>query len=303
MTKLRFGPYSVETTNTDKILFPKSGITKGDVIDYYQRIADTMMRHLRERPLSLQRFPDGITGEGFFQKDIPDYFPDWIDRVKVEKKGGSNIQVVCNNAATLVYLANQACLTPHVWLSSARALDRPDRLVFDLDPPGGEFAPVRQSAKLIVDVLKDLELPVYVQTTGSRGLHIVVPIDASESYDSVREFARKIAGIMVHDNPELMTVEQRKDKRGNRVFIDTGRNAYGQTMVTPYALRAHEGAPIATPIELEELDDSSLNPRRFNLKNIFRRMARRKDPWFGIGRTAKSLKDARRYLKEITHSE
>lgn len=302
MAKLRFGPYSVETSNTDKVFFPQSGITKGDVIDYYQRIADTMMRHLRDRPLSMQRFPDGIAGDSFFQKEVSDYFPDWIDRIKVKKEGGRNTQVVCSNAATLVYLANQACLTPHVWLSGADRLDNPDRMVFDLDPSGGEFEPVRKSAKLLIGVLKGLELPVYAQTTGSRGLHIVIPIDGSEGFDPVRKFAQTIAEIMVNDHPDLMTVEQRKDKRGNRVFVDTGRNAYGQTMVAPYAIRAHEGAPIATPVELEELDDSHLNPRRYNLKNIFRRMSRRKDPWFGIGRTAKSLKDARRYLKEITHS-
>lgn len=303
MTKLRFGPYSVETSNTEKIFFPDSGITKGDVIDYYQHIADTMMRHLRDRPLNMQRFPDGITDDGFFQKEISDYFPEWIDRIKVRKQGGSNTQVVCNNAATLVYLANQACLTPHVWLSSIRSLDNPDRLVFDLDPSGPEFAAVRQATRLIVDFLKDLELPVYVQTTGSRGLHVIVPIDGSEGYESVRKFARNIAGIMAHDYPDLLTVEQRKDKRDAPVFIDTGRNAYGQTMVTPYAIRALAGAPIATPIELDELDDPRLNAQRYNLGNIFRRMARRKDPWFGIGRTAKSLKDARRYLKRITHSE
>lgn len=303
MAKLRFGPYSVETSNTDKEFFPKSGITKGDVIDYYQRIADPMMRHLRGRPLSMQRFPDGITGKSFFQKEISDYFPDWIDRVKVSKEEGSNTQVVCNNAATLVYLANQACLTPHVWLSPADSLDNPDRLVFDLDPSTDDFSPVRKAARLTIDVLKDLGLPVYVQTTGSRGLHIVVPIDGSEGFDPVREFAGNIADVMVHDHPELLTTEQHKNKRGDRVYIDIGRNAYGQTMVSPYAIRPLENAPIATPLELDELDDSSLNARKYNLKNIFRRMSRRKDPWFGIGRTARSLSDARRRLARITHSE
>ena len=170
MATLQFGRYTVETSNTDKIFFPGEKITKGDVIEYYHKIADYMLPHLKDRPLAMQRFPDGLGGESFFQKDISDYFPDWIDRTKVRKEDGSVTQVVCNNTATLVYLANQACLTPHVWLSKVDKLDYPDRLVFDLDPPSDDFAPVRDAAQLALELFDELRLSVFVQTTGSKGV-------------------------------------------------------------------------------------------------------------------------------------
>jgi bifunctional non-homologous end joining protein LigD len=299
MATLKFGKYTVETSNTDKVFFPDEKITKGDVIEYYHKIADSMLPYLKNRPLAMQRFPDGLDGESFFQKDISDYFPGWIDRMKIRKEDGSVTHVVCNNTATLVYLANQACLTPHIWLSRVDKLDYPDRLVFDLDPPSDDFASVRDAAQLALELFDELKLSVFVQTTGSRGVHLVVPLAAGEKFDAVRDFAQKAAQSLVDDHGDSLTVEQRKDKRGNRVFIDTNRNAYGQLMVAPYSVRARKGAPVATPIEREELGNSDLTSQSYTLKNIFRRLGQRDDPWSGMARSAQSLKDARRKLEKM----
>ncbi len=296
MRRLRFGRYTVETSNEEKVLFPESGFTKGDLIEYYRRIADTMLPHLRNRTLSLQRFPDGLGSDGFFQKQAGDYFPDWIERVKIKKEGGENVQVVIANAATLVYLANQAMTTPHVWLSRRDRLHHPDRLVFDLDPPTDDFAQVRDAAEAMLNLLDDLGLPTFIQTTGSRGVHIVVPLDRSEDFDSVREFARRVADQVAGESPDRFTTAIRKEKRSGRLFIDVNRNAYGQTAVAPYAIRARENAPIATPIRRDELDRTDLDARSYTIDNIFHRLGNIQDPWEGINRRAVSLENARKKL-------
>jgi bifunctional non-homologous end joining protein LigD len=170
-------------THPDKVLFPADGYTKADLVAYYRRVADVMVPHLRGRPLMLQRLPDGIGGAGFYQKDAGDYFPEWIRRVEVSKEGGRVTHVVCDDEATLAYLAGQACITPHVWLSRADRLEYPDRLVFDLDPSGSDFAAVRATARELRELLDELGLVPFVQTTGSRGLHVVVPLDRSADFD------------------------------------------------------------------------------------------------------------------------
>ncbi len=300
MAEHKIGKYTIETSNEDKEVFPDAGLTKGNVIDYYEKIAGVMLPYLKDRTVSMQRFPDGIGTKGFYQKKAGGYFPDWIDTVSVKKEGGANTQVVINKAATLVYLANQAMLTPHIWLSRTDKLDHPDRLVFDLDPPDDDFTPVREAAKKVCHFLDDeLGLPVFVQTTGSRGLHVVVPLDRSAGFDSVREFAQDAAKILAGRHPDTLTVEVRKNKRQGRLFLDTARNAYAQTFVAPYALRPRAGAPVATPLELEELKDPKLHARRFTVKNIFRRLGGREDPWKGMNRRAVSLKKARKKLDGI----
>ena len=300
MGKISFGKYTVETSNEDKTFFPDEDLTKGDLIEYYRKIADAILPHLRNRTLSMQRFPDGIQKSGFYQKEAGDYFPDWVKTVKIKKEGGSNTQVVIDKTATLVYLANQAMVTPHVWLSKIDKLDYPDRLVFDLDPPGDGFAPVRKAAKKLVAFLDDeLGLPVFVQTTGSRGLHVVVPLDRSADFDTVRAFAQDAAKVLADRNSDELTVEVRKNRRRGRLFLDTARNAYAQTFVAPYSVRARSGAPVATPLGLEELGDSRLHAQKYTIRNIHRRLARRKDPWAKINRRAVSLKKAEKNLKAV----
>lgn len=290
MTARRYGPYTVDTAHERKVLFPDAGITKGDLIDYYDRIADVILPHMRGRPVTMHRFPDGIEEEGFYHKNVSDYFPGWIKRVTVERKEGGAIEhVLCENAATLVYLADQACITPHVFLSRADRLDVPDRLVVDLDPSDGNFEEVREAARICAQRFQEAGLAVFLQLTGSRGIHVVAPIERGPGFDAVRKVARSLAGQLAEEHPKLLTVEQRKEKRGRRVYLDTARNAYAQTMVTPYAVRSRPGAPVATPITLEELEDSDLSPRKYTIKNVFRRLARIYDPWKGMGRKARSL--------------
>jgi bifunctional non-homologous end joining protein LigD len=299
MGKIRMGRYSITTSKTDKILFPDDDITKGELINYYRRISDVILPHLKQRPLSLERFPDGIHKSGFFQKQIGDYFPDWIDRVKIPTSADSKTQIVCNKAATLVYLANQACITPHTWLSRSDSLKKPDRLIFDFDPSGDGFDKVRKAALLMAELLDDLGLRVYAQVTGSEGVHLVVPLMEKHSYDAVRNFALDAASYLERDHSGLVTTEQRKAKRGDRVFIDTLRNAYGQTAVAPYAVRARKRAPVAAPIELEELAKSSLEPDKYTIKSIFRRLSHRNDPWRAIDRHKQSLERAAKQLRAL----
>jgi bifunctional non-homologous end joining protein LigD len=293
----------IEISHPDKLLYPDAGIPKHLVVDYYRRIAERMLPYVRGRPISMQRFPDGLGKEGFYQKEVPHYFPDWIDRVEVPKKeGGRVVQVTIESAATLVYLANQGCLTPHVWLSRKDRLEYPDRLIFDLDPPGrgeGEFRRVIEAARELVELLDRLGLRPFPMTTGSRGLHITVPLDASEPFDRVRAFARRVAEHLAERRPKRYTTETRKAERGRRLFLDYLRNGYGQTGVAPYALRARSGAPVATPLSLHELDRGDLSSHSYRLSNIFRRLAHKEDPWRDIDEHARSLDEARGRLEEL----
>jgi len=299
MTKLNVDGQTIEISNKDKLFFPDAGITKGDLIDYYRRIAQTILPYMQERPLSMQRFPDGIEGEGFYQKQVPDYFPDWIDQVsvKVKEDETEQFQVVCNNAATLVYLANQACITPHLWLSRQDKLDYPDRLIFDLDPPGDDFESVRFAAQLLREALEEVGLTPLVMTTGSRGLHVVTPLDRQADFDSVRAFARELVELLANREPDRLTVEPRKNKRKGRLFLDYLRNAYAQTATAPYAVRAKPGAPVATPLDWHELNNSELHSQQYNLGNIFRRLSQKTDPWQGKMDQTGSLAQAQRQFK------
>lgn len=291
--------HEIELSNLDKVLFPKSGLTKGDLVAYYRGIANVALPHYRDRPLTMQRFPDGIAEEGFFQKQVPDHFPDWIDRVELDKQDGTVTHAVANSAATLVYLANQGCITPHLSLARRDRPDNPDRLIFDLDPSDNDFAKVREAAKQLKSLLDELELASFVQTTGSRGLHVVLPLDRAADFDAARDLALALAECLSARHPDALTVEQRKVKRENRVFLDYLRNAYGQTAVAPYAVRAIEGAPVATPLRWDEVNAADLDARSYTTDNIFRRLAQVDDPWSGMAQNACSVATARRRLSKV----
>ncbi len=255
MSRRRFGRHVVETSNEDKVLFPNDGVSKGDLIDYYDAVADHMLPWLRERPLVMQRFPDGIEEQGFYHKQVTEHFPDWIQTVEVEKTGGEKQElVVCKTRATLAYLTNLGCLTLHPWLCRTDRLEQPDQLVVDLDPPSlGNFGAVRDAAWVCRDLFDELGLPTFVKTTGSKGLHVLVPLDRKADFDSVRAFARNAMALLAARQPDALTTEVRKDKRKGRVFLDVARNGYAQTAVAPYSVRPLPGAPVATPIAWEEL--------------------------------------------------
>ena len=294
---IRIGRRQIEISRPEKILFPADGITKGDLVEYYARIAPRMLPHLRNRPLTLERYPDGIRTKRFFQKEVSSYFPSWIRRVTVKKAGGTVTHVVCNDTATLVYLANQACITPHIFLSRVDKLEHPDQLVFDLDPQDEDFAPVRSTARAFKHLLDDLELPAFIKSTGSRGLHIVVPLRRTQAFDSVRQFARELARIVAGQAPEERTVEQLKVNRGRRVFIDTNRNGYAQLVAPAYAVRPRDGAPISVPLSWHELDSKDLRPDSVNIRTIFDRLDSAGDPWTAFWRSAVSLSKARKKLE------
>ena len=301
--RLRFGRYSVELSSLDRVLFPDSGVTKGELVEHYRTVAERMVPHLRGRPVSMQRFPSGIQAEGFFQKSAPDYFPAWISRARVAKEGGTVEHVVCDNAATLVYLANQGCITPHVWLSRIDRIDHPDRLIFDLDPSGDDFATVRFAAERLRELLGEIGLDPFPLATGGRGLHLVIPLDRSADFDAVRSFARDVAGALAARHPDRLTVEVRKNKRRGRVFLDVLRNAYAQTAVPPFAVRARKGAPVAVPLAWEELRNPRLRGNAWTVRSLPDRLAKSGDPWKGFARRARSLRGPRRRLERILAAE
>ncbi len=295
------GKFKVNITNPDKILFPKDKITKSDLVNYYNKIGSIMLHYTKDHPLTMLRFPQGIHQQGFYHKDAPDFFPDWIKKISVERKEekGKVHYVVANNVATLVYLANYGCITPHLWLSKVDKLDYPDRMIFDLDPSDEKsFKILKETAKKLKKILEDIGLHPFVMTTGSRGLHITTPIKRTHTFDEVKKFAQDIAQIAIQDDPENLTMQVRKEKRGKKIFIDTLRNDFGATAVAPYAIRAIDKAPIATPLKWKELDDPKLTSQKYNISNIFKRINKIGDPWQGFDKYAASIKNAQRLLKK-----
>jgi bifunctional non-homologous end joining protein LigD len=295
---------TVELSNTAKVLFGADGITKGDLIEYYLAVAGAMVPLLKDRPVSMTRFPDGICDDGIVQKNVPAYFPDWITRARVRKEGGSLRQVVCDKPATIVYLANQACIELHAFLSRLDHIREPDQLIFDLDPPdAGRFGDVRVCALRLRELLTgELGLPAFAKTTGGKGIHVHVPLNARQDFDTVREFARQAADVLAARNPDLVTTEQRKDKRGPRIYLDIMRNAYAQLAIAPYSVRARPGAPVATPLSWDELDDETLRPGWFTLRTVpdrIRRDRRAGGPWAGLSRRRTGLARAQESLRRL----
>jgi bifunctional non-homologous end joining protein LigD len=296
---IRVDGREIEVSRPEKVLFPEDGITKGDLIEYYARIAPHMLPHLSDRPLTLERYPNGIQSKRFFQKEVSSYFPSWIRSVTVPKAGGTVTHVVCNDTATLVYLANQACITPHIFLSRTDKLEVPDQLVFDLDPQGDDFEPVRTTALDFKQLLDELALPAFLKTTGSRGLHVVVPLRRREKYDAVRGFAREVAALIVSQAPQDRTMEQLKANRGSRVFIDTNRTGYAQLVAPAYAVRARKGAPVSVPLAWSELRKRNLRSNDFTIRNLFQRLETIPDPWADFWKSGVSLTGARRHLARL----
>jgi bifunctional non-homologous end joining protein LigD len=281
---------TVKLSHPDKVMFPKGKITKQELFDYYGKVARLMLPLIKNRPISQLRYPQGIKGEGFFQKNAPQGMPQWVKTEKVAREERDAIHMVlCNDKSTLLWLANQDCITPHIWLSKIDKPDFPDRMIFDLDPPPKKgFGVVVKAALKLKEVLeKEYGLKTFVTTTGSKGLHVVVPIKRTRHFNEVRAFARSIAEKMVEAEPKKYTLESRIAKRGGRIYIDVVRNAKGQTVMAPYAVRPKEGAPVATPLFWKELEDPKLKSTSFNIRNIDQRL--KKNPWAGIDKAAKAL--------------
>src|SRR5881398_3393377 len=243
--------HQITISNPDKVMFPADGITKGDLVAYYQRVAERMLPHVRGRPLHMNRYPSGIGHIAIQQKRIPDSFPTWIKR------------------ATVVFLANYNMITAHVWLSRIEAPEQPDQLIFDLDPSDDDFRLVRKTALSLRTLLEELRFVAYVKTTGSRGLHVVVPISIAPSFEEVHVFADVIAQRLAGGDPDHLTTEFIKQKREGRLFIDVNRNAYGQTVVAPYSVRAKRSGPIAVPIAWADVESDALRPDGVTMGNVW----------------------------------
>jgi bifunctional non-homologous end joining protein LigD len=290
----------VQITHPDKVLFPDDSITKGELASYYETVAPVMLPLISGRPVTMQRFPNGIGRNGFLQKQVADYFPDWIERVTAPNRRTRNATtreqvtyMACRSADDLVYLANQACVTPHVWLSRAPDIYHPDQMVFDLDPASTDARVLRLAAAALHQLLGELELPAFLKSSGSRGLHVVVPLVPSADTDDVKDFSVAVAEALAARHPEELSTEPRIANRHGRLYLDIGRNGYAQHMAAPYAVRALPGGPVSVPLDWSELDD--FDPRRHTIRNIGERLAQ-PGPWAGIDQAAAQLDRARTLL-------
>lgn len=283
---IRAGRRTVPISSPDKKLFPRAGLTKLDLARYYADIAPAMVPHIREHPVAMQCYPGGIEAPGHYLKETPGHFPVWIARATLRKHGGTITHVLADDAPTLVYLAGQNCVTPHIWLSRADRPDVPDRMIFDLDPADSPFAEIRAAARDLGELLREGGASSWAMVSGSRGIHVVVPLRRDAGFEEVNAVARHVAGLLAAAHPRKLTVEHRKAKRAGRIFIDIYRNAYAQHAVPPYAVRAKPTAPVAMPLHWDELASRALRPDRWTIESAPRRLDSDGDAWAGIRRTA-----------------
>jgi bifunctional non-homologous end joining protein LigD len=276
-------------THPEKVLFPDDGITKGDLAAYYEAIAPVMLPHLRGRPVTMERYPAGIGNKGFWQKDVSKGFPDWLQRVEVPKKDGVVHHPVITNARSLLWTTNQNAVTHHVWTSRIPDLQHPDLCVFDLDPSTDDVASVRGAAIGLRDLLAELGLASWVKTSGSKGFHIVVPVDGKTGIDVVVRFADAVGKLFVSLADDRLTQEFSKAARGGRIYVDTGRNGYSATFAAAYTVRAKPGAPVSAPCTWEEIERGAVEPRTFTLRNVPERIAMVGDVWADMRRRGRSL--------------
>jgi bifunctional non-homologous end joining protein LigD len=276
--EIKINNRKLKLTNLDKLYFPDEGYTKGDVIEYYRKVSKYILPYLKDRPESLNRHPNGIKEEGFYQKDVADLPPDWVKTEKIysEHNDKKIKYLVCNDEATLVYMANLGCIELNPWFSRVGSLDNPDYLVIDLDPEDISFDKVVETA-LVVKVVFDIAgADSYCKTSGATGLHIYVPLNEKYNYDVARDFAHLIANI-VHDRTRAFTsLERNPAKRQKKVYLDYLQNRTGQTLAAPYSLRPKPGAPVSTPLKWEEVK-IGLDPKDYNISNTMRRLGKTGD--------------------------
>jgi bifunctional non-homologous end joining protein LigD len=286
-------------THPEKLLFPADGISKGELAAYYEAIAPLMVPHLARRPVTLERFPAGIERKGFMQKDVVKGYPEWLERVEVPKKDGSLHAPLIGDTRALLWLANQNCITPHVWSARHPALDTPDLCVFDLDPSRDDPADLCAAAQGVRALLDELGLPTWLKTSGSKGFHIVVPLDAQSAFDSVWRFAHGVGAVLVKRHPERLTQEFLKTERAGRILIDTGRNGYGATFAAAYAVRPKPGAPVSAPCTWQELEAGLATPQSFTLRTMLGRVERVGDLWADLHAQPQPLTQALARLEAL----
>ena len=286
-------------THPDKVLFPDEGITKGELAAYYEAIAPVMLPHLRGRPLTMERYPAGIGQKGFWQKDVSKGFPEWLQRVEVPKKDGVVHHPVVTDVRSLLWVTNQNTITQHVWTSRLPDLQHPDICVFDLDPSRDDVGEVRAAALGLRDLLAELGLPSWVKTTGSKGFHIVVPLDGKTPMGLAARFASAVGTTLVSLAPDRLTQEFSKVDRQDRIYVDTGRNGYSATFAAAYTVRAKRSAPVSAPCTWQEVERGEVEPATFTLRNMPDRVARVGDLWADMRRRGRSLTRPMEMLAKI----
>ncbi|HEY8924446.1 MAG TPA: non-homologous end-joining DNA ligase [Polyangia bacterium] len=305
----------VVISHPEKVLFPADGITKGELCGYYEAVAAVMVPHLRGRPVTMERYPAGIDKKGFIQKDVSKGFPEWLARVEIGKRaarpkgregaGGADVvhYPLVEDARALLWMANQNSVTPHVWNARLPDLYRPDLCVFDLDPSSDEPEPLRVAALAVRALLAELGLPSWVKTSGSKGFHIVVPLDQVDEHELAWRFAQGVGAVLVKRHPELLTQEFIKADRAGRIFIDTGRNAPGATFAAAYAVRPKPGAPISAPCTWPEVERAAVGPQTFTLRTMAARLSEVGDLWGEMDGRGSSLRAPMSALERLLSEE
>jgi bifunctional non-homologous end joining protein LigD len=286
-------------THPEKVLFPDDGITKGELAAYYESVAPLMLPHLRGRPVTMERYPNGIGKPGFWQKNVSRGFPEWLERVEVPKNEGTVHHPVVGDARSLLWVANQNTITTHVWPSRVPNLFRPDLCVFDLDPAKDEPEVLRSATLALRDLLDELGLTSWVKTSGSKGFHVVAPLDGTAGFAEVARFAHRVAAVLVRRDAEHLTQEFSKADRGGRILLDTGRNGYSATFAAAYSVRARPGAPVSAPCTWQELERGQVGPRTFTLRTMAGRVARTGDLWAGMLGAGRAVSGPLERLKSL----
>jgi bifunctional non-homologous end joining protein LigD len=281
---------TVSISHPDKVMFPADGITKGELAEYYRRVAPAMLYHMSGRPVTMERFHRGIGEKGFFQKNVAKA-PPFIETVAVPKKDGVVNYPIVSDENGILWLANQNCVTPHVWTSRHPRLMYPDLCLFDLDPLDDDYDRLRGATLLVRDVLVELGCAAWLKTSGSRGFHVAVPLDGQADYGKVARFGHRVGRMLVERDPANLTQEFYKADRGGRILIDTGRNEFGATYAAPYAVRARPGAPVSAPCTWEELASGAARPQAFTLRAMGGRLETVGDIWGSIHQAACALPD------------
>ena len=285
-------------THPDKVLFPGEGITKGELASYYEMIARFILPHIRGRPVTMERYHRGIGEKGFFQKDVSKGFPEWLERVEVPKKDGTVHHPLVSDARSLLWLVNQNSITPHVWTSRIPDLTKPDLCVFDLDPSEDQPDILRAATLSLRDLLHELGLTSWVKTSGSKGFHIVVPLDGKADMGEVARFAHHVGKVMIHRDPDHLTQEFEKADRGGRIFVDTERNGYSAMFAAVYAVRAKPGAPVSAPCTWGEIESGEVAPQTFALRTMAGRVAEVGDLWSEMLTRGQSLRGAMELMRK-----
>ncbi|MEJ6949724.1 non-homologous end-joining DNA ligase [Natronospora cellulosivora (SeqCode)] len=284
MSTLLVDEYQVKLSNLDKTFWPKHNYKKSDLINYYIEIYPLIKNYLKDRPLSLQIFPDGVKGKSFFQKNAATHAPEWLSTTAIYSRHRQEAinWVMVNKLPDLIWIANSASIELHSWFSTYKKQDYPDFAVFDLDPPENpEFKRVIELAIKIKEILDELNIRSFLKTSGKAGLHIYIPLKNRYSYEDVKQFLRAVAEAIITQHPNLSTIEWRKKERQGKIYIDYRQNGRSKTLATPYSLRPTDDATISTPLEWKELNQN-LNPKDFNLSTIIERIENKGDLWSNI---------------------